>query len=503
MANNSIPKAFHTIEKREMTVSEYDAYLKSHKYQKSIKAITCVECGDLLTYCDGEYNRPYFKHSPTDKGHRYCSLYHEGKESKTDEATIRRKLFKEADISLNYELLYINGTWGSIITIPPFKKEEIEKHTLNGVSLNIKESYRSIIKYPVDNGHFEPGQVKRISIVGFPYEVSINISSNSNIKDISFDMKCFNPNNQIYSCLILQNYDYESNSNVIDLKNIKSFTCKKISGHVYTGKHYLIISRSENFNSSFYNSKSIKVKKIKLKKDYQFDYYLFDIVFESIDEESNQFCANRECQLVEKNDAIIIWPPVKTIGNYRYYPNNKSLMFIAFENQFKVLDMNQYPLFNNVNDKMYLFFQIRNVNTEPFYVTLDTKEISAKDAASIINKENIDFDLDSFNKLYLTNKGVILHEFNKKDKLSRNNGLLVFNNPLDRIVVKRKEKPIIKSDKLIDAIRYSREYIKFDMKYYKYLIKKYSNNQKIIDYIEISKRSKMIKKQVLKVLLEE
>ena len=77
------------------------------------------------------------------------------------------------------------------------------------------------------------------------------------------------------------------------------------------------------------------------------------------------------------------------------------------------------------------------------------------------------------------------------------------NNPLDRIVVKRKEKPIIKSDKLIDAIRYSREYIKFDMKYYKYLVKKYSNNQKIIDYLEISKRTKKIKRQVLKVLLEE
>ena len=178
-------------------------------------------------------------------------------------------------------------------------------------------------------------------------------------------------------------------------------------------------------------------------------------------------------------------------------------MFIAFENQNKALDMNKYSLFNNTSNNMYLFFQIRNVNTEPFYVTLDTKEAIQKEDVSIINKENIDFDIDSFDKAYLINKGVILHEFNKRDKFSRNNWLLVLNNPLDRIIVKRKEKPIIKSDKLIDAIRYSREYIKFDMKYYKYLVKKYSNNQKIIDYLEISKRTKKIKKQVLEVLLED
>lgn len=502
MANVSIPKAYHIIEKRNMTASEYDAYLELHKYQKSIQAIQCVECGEFLVYCKGEYNRPYFKHLPNHEGHE-CSLYHEGKESKTDEAVIRRKFIKEKDISLNYELLYINGSWKSILTIPPFGKDEIEKYTLNEVYLNIKEDYRSVVRYPIDSGHFEPGQVKRIPIVGLPLNVSINISSNSEIKDITFDMECFKPSNQIYSCLILQNYDYESNLNVIDLKNIKSFTCKKINGHVYTGKHYVIISRSQNFHSSFFNSKSIKVKRINLKKDYQFDYYLYDIVFNFIDDESNEFCAHRECQLVEKNDAVIIWPPVKTIGNYRYYPNIKSFMFIAFENQCKALDMEKYSLFDKVKNSIHLFFPIRNVNTEPFYVTLEKKEVRQKEVISIINKEIIDFDLDSFDKTYLANKGVILHEFDKKDKFSRNNGLLALNNPLDRIVVKRKEKPIVKSDKLIDAIRYSREYIKFDMKYYKYLVKKYSNNQKIIDYLAISKKTKKIKRKVLKVLLEE
>ncbi len=496
---NSIPKAFHTIEKREMTVSEYDTYLKLHRYQNSVKTIQCVECGDLLTYCKGEYNRPYFKHSPTHKGHSYCSLYSEGKASKNEEALIRKKFFIEEGISLNYELLYSNGSWKSVVTIPPFRKDELEKNTINQTYISIKEFSRSIIKYPIDKGHFEVGQIKNIPINGFPFKISINISGNSDIKDITYDMECFNPEEQIYSCLILQNYGFESEANVIDLRDIKSFTCKKINAHVYTGRHYLIFSKNLNLDRSFDNSKSIKIKRINLKKDYAFNYYLFDIVFNSTDDESNTFCIKRKCVLVEKNDAVIIWPPIKTLGNYHYYPNNKTSMFIAFENKTKTLDINTYSLKNDD-----LFFQIRNVNAEPFYVTLNKKEERMKEAPNIIKKEEFVFDTNSFKKVYLTNNGVIVHEYDKKEKLSKKNGLLLINNSLDRLTIKRKAKVLIKSDKFIDAVRYSREYIHFDInKYYKYLVKKYSNNQRIIDYLDISKRAKKIKKQALKVLLEE
>ena len=105
----SIPKIFHSLEKREMTLSEYEKYMNEHPYHSSIKAIRCVECGDAIVYCNGFHNASYFKHSPTHEGHGYCSLYHEGTESKTYESLIRKKFFKEEDISLNFELKYQDG----------------------------------------------------------------------------------------------------------------------------------------------------------------------------------------------------------------------------------------------------------------------------------------------------------------------------------------------------------------------------------------------------------
>ena len=44
----SIPKIFHSLEKKEMTLSEYEKYMNEHPYHSSIKAIRCVECGKLV-----------------------------------------------------------------------------------------------------------------------------------------------------------------------------------------------------------------------------------------------------------------------------------------------------------------------------------------------------------------------------------------------------------------------------------------------------------------------
>ena len=86
---------------------------------------------DILTHCKGKTNTPYFRHSPTHEGHGYCSLYQEGTESKTNESLIRKKLFQEENISLNYELFYKNGKWNSMITLPPFKEKEIANFEKN------------------------------------------------------------------------------------------------------------------------------------------------------------------------------------------------------------------------------------------------------------------------------------------------------------------------------------------------------------------------------------
>ena len=241
----SIPKAFHSLEKREMTVSEYDSYLRMHPHQYSIKAIRCVECGDILTYCKGKTNTPYFKHSPTHEGHGYCSLYQEGTESKTSESLIRKKFFQEENISLNYELFYKNGKWNSIITLPPFKENEIVQNEKNNTVIFIRD-LNKIVELPIDSAHFQPGQIKKIRLGNFNSNIHIRIAGNSTKHDISYDMDGFIPATQMYSSLIIQNYVSSDGSKSIDLRNIKSFVCKRIGGHVYTGRHYLIFSNKVN-----------------------------------------------------------------------------------------------------------------------------------------------------------------------------------------------------------------------------------------------------------------
>src|SRR5574344_1789193 len=119
----SIPKAFNTLEHKEMTLEDFEAYYAIHPYQKILNAMVCCECGDQLVFCKGKHNIPYFKHSPETTGHSYCSLYHEGPEPNTCESLLRKRLFKEKDILVNFELRYSSGCWKSFITIPPFDSQ--------------------------------------------------------------------------------------------------------------------------------------------------------------------------------------------------------------------------------------------------------------------------------------------------------------------------------------------------------------------------------------------
>ena len=166
-----IPRAFNILEKREMNVSDYEMYLKMHPHRSSLNVIKCVECGDFLTFCNGEKNVSYFKHSPSHEGHSYCSLYCEGAEAKTYEALIRKKLFQEEDISLNYELLYSDKKWTSLITIPPLKNSEIENNEHNETLISIK-GFRDAVEIPIDSRHFQQNMTSRIT-----WTVSIPVHS--------------------------------------------------------------------------------------------------------------------------------------------------------------------------------------------------------------------------------------------------------------------------------------------------------------------------------------
>ena len=498
----SIPKAFNSFERKEMTVSEYDTYLRMHPHQNSIRAIRCVECGDILIYCNGSNNTPYFKHTPTHEGHSYCSLYHEGIESKTNESLIKKKFFQEEDISLNYELLYKNGKWKSLITIPPFKSSEITENEKNKTIITIKY-YNNLIGVPVDCAHFLPGEIKQISLVNFSSDIRIKISGNSTKQNIFYDMDDFKPNQQLYSSLVIQNYITSSNEQSIDLREINSFACKRISGYVYTGRHYLVFSNLSNFQQKYCNSRSIEIKRLDLIKDYNFDYYVFDVIFNSIDEDSIDFCKDRNCELVQKDDAVILWPPTKTIGNYHYYANNKTSMFILFENDSKALDISCYDIFDRRTNKIYLFFKVQNINASSYYVTLDKRESKRKEIAKLQILDNGEIGKNKYNFAYLFNKGVMLKRYDYLSRIGKNNTILLVNSQLDRAITKIELSNTISHNRLLNAIRYTREYVNFNNKYSDHLENIYSNDELIMNYINHCKSTKTIKKKALEILMGE
>ncbi len=500
MAN--IPKAFHSFEKKEMTVYEYEVYLKSHSHQYSLKGIKCVECGDILTFCHGNYNKPYFKHSPTHEGHSYCALYNKGTESKTKEALIRKKLFKEEDISLNYELLYKNGKWKSLITIPPFKRIELTENESNKTIICIK-NYNSDIEIPIDYAHFQPGEIKKIYLTYFSNSIRIKIKGNSTKQNISYNMEGFIPSSQLFTSFVTQNYIINDKNNVIDLKKLNFFSCRRIKGYTYTGRHYLCFSNDINYHLKYVNSSSIEIKRINFQLDSNFRCYVFDVLFKSVEKDSKEFCNFRECELVQRDDANIIWPPIKTVGNYRYYPNFKTNIFILFENESRTLEIKKEPTFKNEKNSMRLFFKIQNINSESYYVTLDKRKNLKKQEATLLVTDNKNIDFNKYEHKYYLNKGVLINKCDSKIILENNNELLLINSQLDRAYITNQNKSLIVKDKLLNAIRYSREYIKFKDNYYKLLVNKYTNNELIKEYLEYCNKTRFIKKKVLQILIEE
>lgn len=499
----SIPTAFHLFEKREMNVSEYESYLRQHRFQMSIRAIKCVECGDFLIYCNGDFNAPYFKHAPSHEGHSYCSLYREGKESKTNESLIRKRFFHEEDISLNFELFYKNGSWKSLITIPPFKSSEIEDNERNETTINIVE-INKFISIPIDNGHFQAGEIKKVPLKRISDRIRIRIEGNSTRNNISYDMEGFIPNNQLYASLIVQKYSSNTGQNYIDLRNINSFICKRISGYVYTGRHYLIFSYNPNFELKYKHYKSIEIKRINLVSDKMFNYYLFDIVFNKVDDSSIEFCNSRNCMITEKDDAVILWPPIVTVGNYRYYGHNKTKMYISFENQSKSLELKEYYLCND-KSRMRTFFKIQDLHSNSYYVTLDNRKIAKKESMRITNTsvENLDYTL--YEKYYYLNHDIVFS--NKQDprtRLSKKSQIILLNNQLDRIFATNdSDDSIVNNDLLFYAIRYTSEYITFNPSVYNFLKVKYNNDNFVLEYLEHCNRVGTIKRKALELIIGE
>ena len=480
-----------------MTVREYEQYLSAHPRWHSLKALRCVECGDEITFCSGTVKGSYFKHNPSSAGHSYCSLYHEGSESKTNESLMRKKLFKEENISLNFELRMTDGGWSSLITIPPFNNKEIEAGERNRTTLNIRDSYRRTIEIPFDKEHFSSGEVKRIGLDGFPSKINISIKGDSSRHNISYIMDGFIPKNQLYSTLITQDYS-STDSATINLSRIKVFNCKKVSGRIYTGRHYLFFEYGYyGFRNAFSNDEAI-VKEVILPKDSKFSYSIYDIVFRAVTDRTAQFCEDRDCELIEKSDAIIVWPPINSIGNYKYFRNTDTEMFLTFENDDETLDI-------FTHSTKYLFFKVDNINAKAFYVTALQNKKAKKE--QVVNKEIEAFEsgLTPNTLNYLFNKGVLTRRiYENRYSLKKNESILSIKNRLEfeKYICPNTQKAN-SDEEMLAMIRYSEKLVPFSKKEYEYLMNRYSDNPVINDYLDSCLEYKRIKENVKDYLMEE
>ena len=384
-----------------------------------------------------------------------------------------------------------------MITIPPFSRQDLDNNTKNDTKIVINETYNSNIIVPIDNNHFKPGELKRIGLNRFPSSVKIKITGKSTSRDMSYTMDGFIPNEQIYSSLILQNYIGDYNSS-INLKNIKMFVCKKLGGKIYTGRHYLVFAHG-NYGLHISNDvrKDISIIKLELKNDTYFNYSVYDIVFNKVTEATENFCTNRGCELVEKDDAVILWPPMNSIGNYKYYKNNETKMFIAFENESDALELYEH-------DTSYLYFKVQNINATPFFVMQFNGTIADKKFATFDYLNDTSINLDKTKNNYIFKSGFLNEKIDSNQvKIKKNDKVLSIKSSLERTMYQLdKIVSTIDINRLKNAIWYSKKYVPLRDIDFEYLINKFQDNEFVVEYLDMCTRNKKIKKAAIELLME-
>lgn len=492
-------KAYHNIEKRIMSVSEYKNYLRKNYHWNSTHNISCPECGDPIHYVEGNIMTSHFRHDPSKTGHNYCSLYTQGTESNTPESKLRKKLFEEADISLNYEIQYKNSKFNSFLTIPSFSEDDLNSHTNNKTCLEITSSLsRNKIIYHINYKYFNIGEIKRVSLIGFPSKTCIRVKGKDCSDVISYTYKCFNPYTQIYSYTIKQNYAHNVDSNTIDLSSVSVLLFKKTLGKIYTGRHYIIFDANGLSNIFNLNNEEVSIKKIVLEKDINFRYDVYDICFKKVNDKTIKFCAKRDCELLQKDDVVVLWPPLVSIGEYKYFLSGNQL-FLSSESDNKSYEIKSFDIRNCV----FKSISIANLNAQRFYITKGNNEeinLNLQQAkieySEILNKELM-------NSTYLFYDDVLIKRTVDEIKLKKKNHLIQFKDRLNIVKVCKLKTEFFDNQNVIDAIRYGNDYVNFNDKYYEILAKEYANNSLIMEYIDMCKTYRVIKREILDLLMGE
>ena len=481
MEQNTITKAYSTILKREITIDEYLSFKKNNPASCVVKSLQCIECGDEIDLADGE-KRTYFKHHRSKEGHDYCSLYQKGTSSKRPEAILRKKLSKEVDISLNLELRFSHGQWSYLITIPPFKENELDDYEKNKVKISIFTSKNGtlISNYPVNRENFMPNRLKLIPLQFLFREIYFKVTSEKK-EPMCYRMHGYDPEKQLFKTLINQEYvSKENKSSKIDLSKVSSFARKRVSGNIYLGKHYIFLSDQE-VNPSLLGDDA-KITKLIIGQKIASRHDIYDIVFQKKTKATEEFCNQRDCILNDCPEAKVIWPPRRSVDDYRYAERKNSTIFLVYS------ESNISPLnLLKINNTLDTLFKIDNHFSSPFYVTSRDSTPNTLDLA----KEMKDFtpEFRSQYRCYLYKNETLIRSLeDEKYSLSFGDKILNFKTRKSwKIIAKgtqREEDESFSNQNFLNRIRYTWNTMLVSEEEIKKFRSFYTDNSIVKDYLD-------------------
>ncbi|MCI1245492.1 MAG: hypothetical protein LKG11_06070 [Bacilli bacterium] len=499
---------FHQIEKayskslgRDVTAEEYARYRHDNPIFHPVRDLRCVECNCEITLAEGPIREAYFKHAKGDHGHYDCDLYTKGNYSESSEAEIRRKFIQEQDISLNFEIRYISKRWQAIVVIPPFKEDKLIKYGVAGTKIGIIPDRGEAVYLFVDSSTFIPGESKTIALSSIPRNIRFEIRS-SDGEITNYTYSCFDGSDSIYTTLINEDFSDApkikktlfDNRTIFDLSEIPQFVVKKAPRHIYCGRHYIFFEKKGS-ESGFCFLNNVKKSLLSFSPNELFSYDVYDVVFESLSADLEHFLSSKGYYLNEKNEALVIWPPMNSVGNYKYCDKKHDKLFIVFENEKQNLDLFK-------EDINMLFFRIVNESMTPFYVTCRDEKSSCRPIAYDRQFNTKSCVIGSF-PAYLYSRGVLIRRITEKNiQIPPDNFVVSFSTKIQKSFFSNASVSQSVPSRLEDAIRYSQATIPFSKKEYENLKKHYFSNPYILDYLDYCLSNKFIKKSALSIILE-
>ena len=481
MSTNKITKVYSTILKQELSLEDYMAFRRKHPYANIINSLKCVECGDDITFASGQTYTSYFKHRPSFEGHDYCSLYTKGTASGSPECKLRKKLFHELDVTLNFELFFYQNRWEYLITIPSFSDDELIKHEENNTKITITTNYGETIigDFLVNRENFIGNKIRIFSLSKLYENIILKVSGDRH-GSIRYRMDVYQPERQIYKSLINQNYPNKESRN---FDSIGSFSIKKTSGSIYVGKHYILILSYYDFWSIKQNTDfDIELKEINFSIPFDYSRKVYDVVFNSANESNLDFCSKRGCLLKNSSDALVIWPPIRSIGNYKYIESNKKKMYILYrENQKITPDL--LEIFNH----KFLTYHVDNKRSNPYYIA-NMEPLKNTLPLATVREIGLKEIKNNVSQYQFRNNVLINYISDDRYRLSDQDTVLRFETKKSwKIITKNKQTRTflgVDIDYFLDAVRYSYETIQVENEKLVDLKIKYSKSIIITDYLD-------------------